>query len=69
MGGTIRANPDLLRQLGQRFVQCNAYINDQLIPDLRRITSQVEGDWSRLSRNRYDELFQQWTQSAQSLLN
>ena len=67
--GTIHVNTDLMRQLGNRFIQCNEYIRSQLLPDLQNLTGQMEGDWVGVSRARYDELLQGWTQSAYSLQN
>jgi WXG100 family type VII secretion target len=67
--GTIHVNTDLMRQLGRRFIQCNEYIRNQLIPELQHLTAQMEGDWVGVSRARYDELLQGWTQSASSLQN
>jgi WXG100 family type VII secretion target len=65
--GTIHINTDQLRTLGTRFTQNNEYIRDQLIPELQRLSSSIEGDWMGASRMRYDELFQGWMQSALSL--
>ncbi len=67
--GTIHVNTDVMRELGQRFVECNQYFREQLIPELQRLTAQMEGDWTGLSRQRYEELFQGWVQSSQSLIN
>lgn len=65
--GTIHINTDEMRQLGRRFVECNEYIRDQLIPELQRLSASMESDWTGVSRVRYDDLFQHWTQSALSL--
>ena len=67
--GTIHVNTDLMRQLGNRFVQCNEFIRNQLIPELQSMSAQMEGDWVGVSRARYDELLQGWLQSATSLQN
>jgi WXG100 family type VII secretion target len=67
--GTIHVNTDLMRELGQRFVECNLYMREQLIPQMQHITAQMEGDWVGASRYRYDELFNGWMQSSQSLVN
>lgn len=67
--GTIHVNTDEMRQLGRRFVECNEYIRSQLIPELQRITMNMEHDWTGVSRARYDDLFQHWIQSATSLEN
>jgi len=65
--GTIHANTDQIRQLGNQFVQCNEYIRNQLIPELQRLSASTESDWVGVSRVRYDDLFQHWIQSALSL--
>ncbi len=65
----IHIDTEIMRQLGQRFVEVSEYSHNQLISELQSMTSQIEGDWQGVSRQRYDDLFQHWTQSAQSLLN
>jgi len=67
--GTIHVNTDVMRQLASRFIQCNEYIRDQLIPELQRLSAQMEGDWVGVSRSRYDELIHGWNQNAFSLQN
>jgi WXG100 family type VII secretion target len=68
MSGTIHVNTDLMRLLGRRFLEISEYCQTQLITELQNISAQIEGDWIGVSRQRYDELFQQWRQSSQSLL-
>ncbi|MEO6891105.1 MAG: WXG100 family type VII secretion target [Ktedonobacteraceae bacterium] len=65
----IHIDTEIMRQLGRRFVEVSEYSHNQLISELQSMTSQIEGDWQGISRQRYDELFQHWIQSAQSLLN
>lgn len=69
MSGTIHINTDLLRELGRRFELNTLYAQDKIINELRAMTGQLEGDWVGVSRAHYDELFQHWCQSAQSLIN
>ena len=67
--GTIHVNTDVMRELGERFIECNLYLREQLIPQLQHLSAQMEGDWVGVSRHRYDELFHGWLQSSQSLVN
>jgi WXG100 family type VII secretion target len=62
---TIHVNTDLMRQLGQVFVQLNDSIANQIEPQIASHTSSLEGDWQGVSRNRYEQLYQQWRTSTQ----
>jgi WXG100 family type VII secretion target len=66
---TIHVNTDVMRQLGQRFMDWNNVIRDQLLPELRNLTGQLEGDWSGVSRQRYDQMLQGWEQTANNMMN
>ena len=56
----IHVNTDLMRQLGQVFVQLNDQIQNQIEPNIQNQTSQLEGDWQGVSRQRFEDLIQQW---------
>jgi WXG100 family type VII secretion target len=56
----IHVNTDLMRQLGQVFVQLNDQIQNQIEPNIQNQTSQLEGDWQGVSRQRFEQLIQQW---------
>jgi WXG100 family type VII secretion target len=66
---TIHVNTDVMRQLGQRFMDWNNVIRDQLLPELRNLTGQLEGDWSGVSRQAYDQMLQGWEQTANNMMN
>ena len=68
MSGTIHVNTELMRELGRRFQLNCQYAQEKIIDELRAMTGQMEGDWVGVSRIHYDELFQHWCQSAQSLI-
>jgi len=57
---TIHVNTDLMRQLGTVFLQLNDQIGNQIEPQIQGNVSQLEGDWQGVSRQRYDQLYQQW---------
>ena len=58
--GVIHVNTDLMRQLGQVFVQLNDQISNQIEPNIQNSTSQLEGDWQGISRQRFEQLIQEW---------
>jgi WXG100 family type VII secretion target len=68
MSGTIHINTELMRDLAARFQLNCQYAQEKLIAELRAMSAQVESDWVGISRNHYDELFQQWCHSVQSLI-
>ncbi len=59
----IHVNTDLMRHLGQLFVQLNEQIAHQLQPQIQHAIAQLEGDWQGVSRHRFEELFQEWRSS------
>jgi WXG100 family type VII secretion target len=65
--GTIRINTDMLRQLGQIFVQLNDQIDNNLRPNIQNYTNQLDNDWQGVSRQRYDQMFNDWRSTAQQL--
>lgn len=58
--GVIHVNTDLMRQLGQVFVQLNDQISNQIEPNIQGHTSQLEGDWQGISRQRFEQLIEEW---------
>ena len=68
MSGTIHVNTELMRQLGRRYQENCEFARSKMISELQGLTAQMEGDWVGMSRNHYNELFQHWCQSAQSLI-
>ena len=58
--GVIHVNTDLMRQLGQVFVQLNDQISNQIEPSIQGHTSQLESDWQGVSRQRFDQLIEEW---------
>ena len=66
--GTIHVNTDLMRNLGQVFVQLNDQINNQIEPQIQGHTSNLEGDWQGVSRQKYEQLYQQWRSATQNVV-
>ena len=66
--GTIHINTDLLRQLGSVFRQLNEQINNNTEPTIQAYTNQVEGDWQGVSRQRYEQMYQQWRSATQQIV-
>lgn len=66
--GTIHVNTDLMRNLGQVFVQLNEQINNQIEPQIQGVTNNLEGDWQGVSRQRYEQLYQQWRSATQNVV-
>ncbi|HYK85991.1 MAG TPA: WXG100 family type VII secretion target [Ktedonobacteraceae bacterium] len=66
--GTIHVNTDLMRQLGQIFVQLNDQIANQIEPQIQSHTSSLESDWQGVSRQRYEQMFQDWRSATQRVV-
>ncbi len=66
--GVIHVNTDLMRQLGQIFVQLNEEIQSQIEPNIQNHTSQLESDWQGISRNRFEDLIQQWRSATNQVV-
>ena len=66
--GTIHINTDLLRQLGRVFYQLNEQINNSTEPQIQNMTNQVESDWQGVSRQRYEQMYQEWRSAAQRIV-
>ena len=66
--GTIHINTDLLRQLGRVFYQLNEEINNSTEPQIQNTTNQVESDWQGVSRQRYEQMYQDWRSAAQRIV-
>jgi len=65
---TIHVNTDLMRQLGQVYVQLNDQIQNQIEPQIQNNTNQLESDWQGVSRQRYEQLYQQWRSATQQVV-
>ena len=65
---TIHVNTDLMRQLGQVFVQLNDSIQSQTEPQIQGHVGQLEGDWAGVSRQRFEQLFADWRSAANQLV-
>ncbi len=61
---TIHINTDLLRQLGQYFVNLNDQIQNNIQPQIQNVSGQLENDWQGQSRYRFDQLYQDWKTST-----
>jgi len=61
---TIHVNTDQMRQLGQTFVQLNDQLQNQTEPQIQNHIGQLEGDWQGVSRQRFEQMFQEWRAAA-----
>ncbi|HLX39283.1 MAG TPA: WXG100 family type VII secretion target [Ktedonobacteraceae bacterium] len=66
--GVIHVNTDLMRQLGLIFVQLNDQIANQIEPNIQNQTNQLENDWQGISRQRFDQLIQQWRSATSQVV-
>ena len=67
--GTIHINTDLLRQLGQVFYQLNEQIQNGTEAQIQNVTGQVESDWQGVSRQRYEQMYQDWRSATQQVVS
>jgi len=65
---TIHVNTDQMRQLGQTFQNLNNEIGNNIEPQIQNQTSQLESDWQGVSRQRYDQLYNQWRSATQQVV-
>lgn len=61
---TIHVNTDLMRQLGQVFVQLNDQLSNQTEPQIQNHIGQLEADWQGVSRQRFEQMFSEWRAAA-----
>ncbi|HZS75256.1 MAG TPA: WXG100 family type VII secretion target [Ktedonobacteraceae bacterium] len=66
--GTIHVNTDLMRQLGQVFVQLNDQVQNQIEPQIHNHIGSLESDWQGVSRQRFEQMFQEWRSAADRLI-
>ncbi len=64
----IHVNTDVMRQLGQVFIQLNDQVGQQFVPQIQNHVGQLESDWQGISRQRYEQLYQEWHSSANQLV-
>lgn len=65
---SIHVNTDLMRQLGQVFVQLNDQIRNQTEPQIQGHVGQLENDWQGVSRQRFEQMFQDWRAAAERIV-
>lgn len=65
---TIHINTDLMRQLGHLFVQLNDQISSQTEPQIQGHIGDLASDWQGVSRQRFEQLFQEWRASADQVV-
>jgi len=65
---TIHVDTDLMRQLGQIFVQLNDLLHSQTEPQIQNYIGQLEGDWQGVSRQRFEQMFGEWRAAADRLV-
>ena len=66
---TIHVNTDLMRQLGQVFVQLNDQLKNQTEPQIQNHIGQLESDWQGVSRQRFEQMFQEWRAAADRIVS
>jgi WXG100 family type VII secretion target len=64
----IHVNTDQMRQLGQVFVNLNDQIGNQIEPQIQNYVGQLEGDWQGVSRQRFEQMFQEWRGAADRIV-
>ena len=64
---TIHVNTEQMRQLGQVFVQNNEQIH-QNEGQIQNYIGQLEGDWQGVSRQRFEQMFQEWRGAADRIV-
>ena len=57
-----------MRQLGQIFVQINDQLGNQAEPQIHNFIGQLEGDWQGVSRQRFEQMFQEWRAAADRVI-
>lgn len=57
-----------MRQLGQIFVQLDDQIANQIRPQIQSHINDLEGDWQGVSRQRFEQLFQDWRSAVDSVV-
>ncbi len=65
---TIHVNTDLMRNLGQVFIQLNEQINSQIEPTIQNNIGQLESDWQGVSRQRFEQMFQDWRAATERVV-
>ena len=65
---TIHVDTELLRQLGQKFVQLNDQIQTQIEPQIQSVTGQLESTWQGQSRIRYEQMYQDWRAATNRII-
>ncbi|GAC1350663.1 MAG: hypothetical protein NVSMB27_35310 [Ktedonobacteraceae bacterium] len=65
---TIHVNTDLMRNLGQVFIRLNEQVANEIEPQIQSHTSELEGDWQGVSRQRYEQLYQEWRAATQRVV-
>ena len=64
---SIHVNTDQMRQLGQAFVQNNEQIH-QNEGQIQNYIGQLEGDWQGVTRQRFEQMFQEWRAAADRIV-
>jgi len=64
----IHINTDEMRQLAGSFEWWSNNLRDGMIPALRQLTGQLEGNWQGVSRQHYEELIRIWQGNAMNLI-
>jgi WXG100 family type VII secretion target len=64
----IHVDTDIMRQLGQVFIQLNEQLGQQFVPQIQNHASQLESNWQGVSRQHYEQMYQEWRTSAAQIV-
>ena len=64
---TIHVNTEVMRRLGQFFIELTHQI-ENVKTQIHNGIAQLEQDWTGASRAHYEDLFSQWNSHAQQLI-
>src|ERR1700680_3425279 len=65
---TIHINTGAMRQLGQVFVRLDEQIGNQIEPQIQNFIGQLDGDWQGVSRQHFDQVFQDWRNAIKRIV-
>lgn len=57
-----------MRQLGLVFVNLDDQIANSIKPQIQNHIGQLEGDWQGVSRQRFEQMFQEWRSATDQVI-
>ncbi|MDQ2907453.1 MAG: WXG100 family type VII secretion target [Ktedonobacteraceae bacterium] len=64
----IHVDTDVMRQLGQVFIQLNQQLDQQFVPQIQNHAGQLESDWQGSTRQHYEQMYQEWRACANQIV-